>query len=101
MYAIVQQGLKQFEVEKGQLYKFDKVMGNEGDDYSFDEVLLVVDGEKRHIGTPVIKGAVVSAKIVKDIKDKKVISFKFRRRKSSMTKRTSSAISLIARANAL
>ncbi len=86
MYAIVQTGTKQFEVEKGQLYKFDKVMGNEGEEFTFDQVLLVVDGENRHVGTPLVKGAEVKATIVKDVKDKKVISFKFRRRKSSQRK---------------
>jgi len=86
MYAIVQQGTKQFEVEKGQIYRFDKMMGEVGEEVSFNEILLIVDGEKRNIGTPVVKGAEVKGKIIGDAKGKKVISFKFRRRKSSMKK---------------
>lgn len=86
MYAIVQTGKKQFEVEKGGLYEFDKVVGTPGETYSFNEVLLVVDGETRHIGTPVVKGAEVTATIVKDVKGKKVISYKFKRRKGSRKK---------------
>ena len=83
MYAIIQQGTKQFEVTKGQTYKVDKLVGNEGDEVTFKEVLLVVDGKKRHIGTPFVKKAQVTAKIIKDVKGKKVISFKFKRRKKS------------------
>ena len=86
MYAIVQQGTKQFEVETGQIYRFDKMMGEVGEEISFKEILLIVDGEKRNIGTPVVKGAEVKGKIIGDAKGKKVISFKFRRRKSSMKK---------------
>jgi large subunit ribosomal protein L21 len=86
MYAIVQQGTKQFEVEKGKIYRFDKMMGEIGDDISFKEILLVVDGDKRSIGTPFVKGGEVTGKIIGDAKGKKVISFKFRRRKSSMKK---------------
>ena len=83
MYAIIQQGKKQFEVTKGQTYNVDKLVGNEGDEVTFKEVLLVVDGKKRHIGTPFVKKAQVTAKIIKDVKGKKVISFKFKRRKKS------------------
>jgi large subunit ribosomal protein L21 len=86
MYAIVQQGTKQLEVEKGQIYKFDKMLGEIGEEISFKEVLLVVDGDKRSIGTPTVKGGEVKGKIVGDAKGKKVISFKFRRRKNSMKK---------------
>ena len=83
IYAIIQQGNKQFAVTKGQTYKLDKLVGKEGDDVTFKDVLLVVDGKKRHIGTPFVKKAQVTAKIMKDVKGKKVISFKFKRRKSS------------------
>ena len=83
MYAIVQQGSKQFEVEKGKTYKFDRIVDNKGDEISFKEVLLVVDGDKRHIGTPLVKGAEVVGTIQGEVKVKKVISFKFKRRKDS------------------
>ena len=87
MYAIVRKGSKQFEVEKGKLYRFDRMLGDSGDEVVFEDVLLVVDGEKREIGTPKVDGATVTGKIVKEIKDKKVISFKVKRRKSSKTKK--------------
>lgn len=87
MYAIVQQGTKQFEVEKGKLYKFDRMLGEPGSEVTFDQVLLVVDGDKRKIGTPLVKDAQVQGKIVKETKGKKVISFKFRRRKASQVKK--------------
>lgn len=87
MYAVVQQGTKQFEVEKGQCYRFDKMLGNEGEEVNFNEILLVVDGEDRKIGAPFVKGAEVKAKVIGDVKDKKVISFKFRKRKASQRKK--------------
>ncbi len=83
MYAIVQQGSKQFQVEKGKAYQFDRLPNASGDKVSFKEVLLVVDKSKRHIGTPFVKGAEVRGKVVTEVKGKKVISFKFKRRKSS------------------
>ncbi len=87
MYAIVQKGGQQIQVEKGQILKFDKMDGAEGDVISFDEVLLVVDGETRKVGTPVVKGATVSGRIVTNVKGKKVIAFQFRRRKASKRKK--------------
>ena len=87
MYAIVQQGSKQFVVEKGKLYKFDRIMGEPGDDFTFSEVLLVVDGKNRQIGTPTVKGAEVKAKIVAEVKGKKVICYKFKKRKSQSSKK--------------
>ena len=86
MYAIVQQGTKQLEVEKGKTYQFDRVVGQPGDEISFKEVLLIVDKKKRHIGTPYVKDAEVTGKIINEVKGKKVISFKFKRRKSSRRK---------------
>ena len=73
MYAIVQQGTKQLEVVKGKTYQFDRVLGKPGDEISFKEVLLVVDKKKRHIGTPYVKGAEVTGKIINEVKGKKVL----------------------------
>lgn len=87
MYAVVQKGTKQFEVEKGNTYRFDKMDLNEGDTVTFDDVLLVVDGEDRKIGAPKVDGATVEGKVVGDVKGKKVINFKFRRRKASQRKK--------------
>jgi len=87
MYAIVKQGSKQIQVEKGQSYKFDRVLGEPGDEITFKEVLLIGGTKTPKIGTPYVKGAEVVAKIVKEVKDKKVIVFKFKRRKASRTKR--------------
>ncbi len=87
MYAIVQKGTKQFEVEKGKIYKFDRMLGAVGDEITFEEVLLVVDGTKRSIGTPNVEGATVTGTILGEAKGKKVICYKFKKRKSSATKK--------------
>ena len=86
MYAIIEQGGKQLQVEKGGTYRFERVPGNKGDKVSLKEVLLIADGKKRHIGTPYVKKAEVIGTIINEVKDKKVISFKFKRRKSSRRK---------------
>ena len=75
MYAIIQQGTKQFEVTKGQTYNVDKLIGNEGDEVTFKDVLLVVDGKKRHIGTPFVKKAQVTAKIISRKASKPLMTF--------------------------
>ena len=85
MYAVIQQGTKQFEIEKGKTYLLDRIGGNEGDEITFNEVLLVVDGKKTHIGNPYVKNAQVKMKIIREVKGKKVIAFKFKKRKSSRT----------------
>ena len=63
------------------------ISAEEGESITFSEVLLVVDGDSRKIGTPLVEGASVTGKIIKDVKGKKVISFKFRRRKASQVKK--------------
>lgn len=81
MYAVVAAGGKQYKVEEGDLLRIEKVDGNVGDSLTFDKVLLVVDGEALTIGQPVVENASVSARIVEQGKSKKIIVFKYKRRK--------------------
>ncbi len=87
MYAVIEQGKKQFKVEKGAFYKVDKMLGEKGGEVSFKNVLLVADGEKSSIGAPYVEGAEVKCTIVGEAKGKKVVSLKFRRRKASKVKK--------------
>ena len=87
MYAIVQQGSKQVQVEKGKSYEFDRMLGKPGEEITFKEVLLIGGTKTPKIGTPYVEGAEVTATIEKEIKGKKVISFKFKRRKASKRKK--------------
>ncbi len=81
MYAIVDIAGQQFKVEQGQQIYVHRLEGNEGDALTFDKVLLVDNGGKATVGTPTVKGASVSAKVLSHLKGDKVLVFKKKRRK--------------------
>ena len=83
MIAVIKTGGKQYAVKAGQILKVEKLDGKKGDNVSFDNVLAVTDSSNHTIGNPLIKGASVEAKILDQIRDKKIIVFKKRRRKNS------------------
>ncbi len=80
MYAVIKTGGKQFRVEEGSEIFVEKLDVEAGDTYTFDEVLMV-GGEKTLIGTPVVPGAKVVAKVIKQGRAKKIIVFKYKVRK--------------------
>lgn len=82
MYAIVEIAGQQFKVSKDQKIFVNRLQGEEGASLDFDRVLLVEDGDKIKVGTPVVAGAKVSAKIISHLKGEKVIVFKKKRRKT-------------------
>ena len=81
MYAVIKTGGKQVKVQKGDLIFVEKLEVNEGDKYTFEEVLSV-GGEKSIIGNPTVAGASVSAKVVKNGRGPKIIVFKYRPKKN-------------------
>ena len=86
MNAIVEISGKQFKVEKDSKLFVHRVQGNEGDKITFDNVLMLDNGSKVIIGSPNVTGASVQAKIIKHLKDDKVIVFKKKRRKGYKVK---------------
>ena len=78
MYAVIETGGKQLKVSEGETVLVEKLDGEVGSDFVFDKVMTVVDGDNTKIGTPYVDGAKVSATIVKQDKNKKVIVFKYR-----------------------
>jgi len=82
MLAIFKTGGKQYSVKAGQILKVEKLEGNKGDNVSFNNVLAVSDSSKNTIGTPLIEGAVVEAKILEQIRGNKIIVFKKRKRQN-------------------
>lgn len=86
MYAVIKTGGKQYRVAEGDRLRVEKLPGSPGDTIEFGEVLMV-GGEKVVVGKPTVKGAKVSAQIVAQDRAKKVIIFKFRRRKNYRRKR--------------
>lgn len=81
MYAIVEISGKQFKVEKKQKLFVNRIDAEEGKKVSFDNVLMFNDGNKLSIGSPVVSGVKVDAKVLKHLKSDKVIVFKKKRRK--------------------
>ena len=81
MYAIVEIAGQQFKVAKDQKVFVNRLAGEEGDEVSFDKVLLAGDGDNITVGAPAIEGALVGAKINRHLKGDKVIVFKKKRRK--------------------
>jgi large subunit ribosomal protein L21 len=82
-YAVVKTGGKQYRVAEGELLDVERLGGEVGATVTLDEVLLVSgdDDEQARIGTPVVEQAQVTAEIVKQGLDKKIIVFKKKRRK--------------------
>ncbi len=86
MYAIVEIAGKQFKAEKGRKLYVNRLAGEEGSSLSFDKVLLTESDGQVKVGSPEVKGASVKAKILKHLKDDKVIVFKKKRRKGYRVK---------------
>ena len=82
MYAIIETGGKQYKIQKNDILAVEKLSAKGGDKVQFNTVLLT-GGEQVKVGDPLVKGAGVQATVIDQIKDKKVISFVKRRRKSS------------------
>ena len=82
MIAIFKTGGKQYCVKAGQILKVEKIEGKKGDNFTFNKILALSDKSKNTIGTPMIKGASINAKILDQIRDEKIIVFKKRKRKN-------------------
>jgi large subunit ribosomal protein L21 len=81
MYAVIKTGGKQYKVQEGETLKVEKIDGSEGSEVAFTDVLMYSDGQQVTLGEPVIESAVVKGHIIDQGKGKKVIVFKFKRRK--------------------
>jgi large subunit ribosomal protein L21 len=79
-HAIFKTGGKQFRATEGDKLRIPSITGNPGDKVTFGEV-LAVEGNEARFGTPLVAGAKVEAEILGQRQDKKLIVFKFRRRK--------------------
>ena len=86
MNAIVKISGKQFKVAKDTKLFVNRIDAKEGSKVSFDDVLLIDNGSKVIVGNPIVKDASVEAKVVKHLKDDKVIVFKKKRRKGYRVK---------------
>ncbi len=85
--AVIKTGGKQYIVSTGQKIKIEKLDIEEGKDVSFDEVLLLRDGEDVKVGTPLVDGAKVTGKVLSHDKRDKIIIFKYKSKKRSRVKK--------------
>ncbi len=81
MYAVILSGGKQFKVQKGETLRVEKISGEVGAPVSFDKVLLFSDGENCSIGKPYLDHAKVEGHITDQQRAKKILVFKYKRRK--------------------
>jgi large subunit ribosomal protein L21 len=84
MYAVIKTGGKQYKAALGGTLKVESLDGEVGQAIKFDQVVLLVDGEKIHVGKPLVAGASVSAEVVAQDRHKKIKILKFKRRKQHM-----------------
>ena len=79
MYAIIATGGKQYKVSEGDVIKVEKLGNAVGETVTFDQVLLVNDADVK-VGNPTVAGATVTASVVAEGKDRKVIVYKYKRK---------------------
>ena len=86
MKAIIVTGGKQYTVSEGDVIFVEKLNVEEEATVNFEQVLAVLDGENTKIGTPVVEGAKVEAKVVKNGKGKKITIFRYKAKKNEKKK---------------
>ena len=85
-FAIIETGGKQYKVSASKILDVEKIDSEEGKVIKFKKVLLLNDDKNTEVGNPNIEGAVVEAKLLKNIKDRTILVFQKRRRKNSRRK---------------
>ena len=86
MKAIIVTGGKQYTVAEGDILFVEKLGVEAEETVKFEQVLAILDGENTKIGAPVVEGAAVEAKVVKNGKGKKIIVFKYKPKKNEKKK---------------
>lgn len=81
MYAVIETGGKQYKVSEGDVIFVEKLAAEAGDTVTVDKVLVVADGEDVKVGAPYVEGASVTADVVKNGKDRKIIVYKYKPKK--------------------
>ena len=81
MYAVIETGGKQYRVHPGDVVRLERLDGSPGDELTLDRVLMVSDEDDLKVGQPLVEGASVSGTIVEQHRAKKIIVYKYKRRK--------------------
>ena len=83
MYAVIKTGGKQYKVAPGEKLKIESLTADVGSTVSFDQVLMIADGDTQKFGAPIVAGGKVTAEVVKHGRGDKIRIIKHRRRKNS------------------
>ena len=86
MYAVIKTGGKQYRVQQGDVIYVEKIDAQADEAVTFEEVLLVNDGEATKIGTPVVEGAKVEGKVLSQVKAAKIVVYKYKAKKNERKK---------------
>lgn len=87
MYAIVETGGKQYKVSEGDILKVEKLVGEAGDKLALEKVLVVSDDEGNlNVGKPAVENAKVLVEVLEQGKSKKIIVYKYKKRKNQRKK---------------
>ena len=82
MYAVVETGGKQYTVKEGDTTRIEKIQGSPGEEVLLDKILLIGGGEQVRVGSPFIDDAKIRAEIMTQERSRKIVVFKFKRRKN-------------------
>jgi len=88
MYALIEFAGKQFRVEEGSSIRVPHVEGKVGSKVTIENILYMDDGKNKTVGTPTVTGAKIDSEIISHGRDRKVVVFKFKRRKGYQKKNT-------------
>ena len=86
MYAVIKTGGKQYRVQQGDVIYVEKMNSQADEAVTFEEVLLVGDGEQTKVGAPTVAGAKVEGKVLSQVKAKKVVVYKYKAKKNERKK---------------
>ena len=86
MYAVIKTGGKQYRVQQGDVIFVEKIDAQADEAVTFEEVLLVNDGDATKIGTPVVEGAKVEGKVLSQVKAAKIVVYKYKAKKNERKK---------------
>ena len=86
MYAVIKTGGKQYRVQQGDVIFVEKINSQADEAVTFDEVLLVGDGDQTKIGAPTVAGAKVEGEVLSQVKAKKIVVYKYKAKKNERKK---------------
>jgi large subunit ribosomal protein L21 len=82
MYAVVKTGGKEYRISQGDLIRVEKMRGKVGDQVTMKDILMISHEDQVRVGNPLLANAVITGEIVQQVKGKKVLTYKMKRRKN-------------------